>query len=106
MPEKAGGQGRRRGGVVVDLARDTERFCGLSIVHRSAGSLVGEIEFLRTCEEIYDVQVLPRRRRPGILGVADETHRRALSLPEQTFWGAERSSAPKLAPTVGEPTVR
>lgn len=74
----------------LGITGESQRFCGLSIVHRRTGALVAEIEFLRTCEEIYDVQVLPGRRRPGILGVADETHRRALSLPDQTFWGDDR----------------
>ncbi len=74
----------------LGVAREAEPFCGLTIVHRKTGGLVAELQFLRTCEEIYDVQVLPGRRRPGMLGIADENHRRALSLPEQTFWGDDR----------------
>ena len=47
---------------------------------------LGELRCLRTCEEIYDGQVLPGLRRPGLLGLHDDTDKRALSLPEQTFW--------------------
>jgi hypothetical protein len=48
---------------------------------------VGDMRYVRTCEEIYDVHVLPGLRRPGLLGLHDETHRQALSIPDQTFWG-------------------
>ena len=71
------------------LARDAPPTCGLFFVDRRSGAVVAEMEFIRTCEEIYDVQILPGRRRPGILGLSDSTHRRALSLPEATFWGVD-----------------
>jgi len=74
----------------LDLPRDGRAFCGVSVLHRDTGAFVGDLRFLRSCEEIYDVQVLPGRRRPGILGLADDTHRRALTTPEQTFWAVER----------------
>jgi hypothetical protein len=48
---------------------------------------VADLRYLRKCEEIYDVQVLPGLVRPGVLGIHDDTYRRALSMPEQTFWG-------------------
>ena len=44
------------------------------------------------CEEIYDVQVLPGLKSPGVLGLHDDAYRRALSTPEQVFWGRERES--------------
>lgn len=72
------------------LPRDGRAFCGVTVLHRPTGALVGELRFLRSCEEIYDVQVLAGRRRPGILGLGDDTHRRALSTPHQTFWAVER----------------
>jgi hypothetical protein len=59
------------------------------VLHLPTGALVAELRYLRSCEEIYDVQVLPGMRRPGLLGVHDDVHRRALSLPDQTFWGRE-----------------
>ncbi len=71
----------------LDLATDRDAFCGITVLHLPTGSFVGDIRYLRSCEEIYDVQVLPGLRRPGVLGVHDDTHKRALSLPDQTFWG-------------------
>jgi uncharacterized protein (TIGR03032 family) len=73
----------------VEQALEKKAFCGLTVLHRQTGALVAELRFLRSCEEIYDVQVLPGLRRPGILGVSDPTYRRALATPEQTFWGVE-----------------
>jgi uncharacterized protein (TIGR03032 family) len=73
----------------LGLAGRRELFCGLTVLHRQTGALVGELRFLQSCEEIYDVQVLPGVRRPGILGVSDSTFRRALALPEQTFWAMD-----------------
>ena len=70
----------------LSLAHNKDAFCGISILHLPTGAFVGEMRYLRTCEEIYDVQVLPGLRRPGLLGLHDETHRQALSTPDQTFW--------------------
>lgn len=73
----------------LGLASNPRVFCGLTVVHLPTGAFVGELRYLRSCEEIYDVQALSGLRRPGILGVHDATFRRALTTPERTFWGAE-----------------
>jgi hypothetical protein len=36
------------------------------------------------------VQVLPGMRSPGLLGLHDDSYRRALSMPDNVFWGRER----------------
>lgn len=69
----------------VPLA-DADNICGVAIVHRLRGALVGTIAYESSCEEVYDVQVLPGMRRPGIVGLETETHLRALSIPQETFW--------------------
>jgi uncharacterized protein (TIGR03032 family) len=74
----------------LGLAGRPEAFCGVTVLHLPTGALVGDLRYQRTCEEIYDVQVLPQLRSPGVLGVHDEAYRRALSTPEQVFWGRER----------------
>ena len=75
----------------LDLAGRKDAFCGVTVLHLPTGALVGDIRYLRSCEEIYDVQVLPGLRRPGLLGIHDDTYHRALSLPDQTFWGRARA---------------
>ena len=74
----------------LGMAQEGKAFCGITVLHLPTGAWVGELRYLRSCEEIYDVQALPGMERPGILGVADATHRLALTTPDQTFWGAER----------------
>jgi uncharacterized protein (TIGR03032 family) len=91
----------RKNHVFGDLGLDVAQgaFCGLTVIHLQTGALVAELRYARSCEEIYDVQVLPGLRRPGILGVSDDTYRRALSLPETTFWASDR-------PPEGGPATR
>ena len=74
----------------LGLAGRREVFCGVTLLHLPTGAFVGDLRYQRTCEEIYDVQVLPELHRPGLLGLHDDTYRLALSTPEQVFWGRER----------------
>ncbi len=74
------------------LAGRREVFCGITLLHLPTGAFVADLRYQRTCEEIYDVQVLPQLRRPGLLGLHDDAYRRALSTPDQVFWGRERES--------------
>jgi uncharacterized protein (TIGR03032 family) len=78
----------------LGMVSDREVFCGVTILHLQTGALVGDLRFIRSCEEIYDVQVLPGVRAPGLLGLHDETYRMALALPDQVFWGREREGEP------------
>ncbi len=64
-------------------------FCGLLALHLPSGKIAGELRFLRTCKEIYDVQVLPGLLRPGILGPDDPLARRALAVPGLALWAEE-----------------
>jgi uncharacterized protein (TIGR03032 family) len=69
------------------LAKDPNVFCGMAVVHLPTGALVGSLRYINSCEEIYDVLVLPALRRPGILSTEAPHYREALSLPETTYWG-------------------
>jgi len=66
---------------------------GWAAVHLPSGRVVGSLHYLNSCEEIYDIQVLPGLRRPGILGIDQPLHRSALSTPDQGFWGQPNSQA-------------
>ena len=81
----------------LGLAREGKTICGVTVVHLPTGAVVGQLRYLNTCEEIYDVLVLPDLIRPGILGVSDPIYRRALSTPEATYWG-EESGGPRSTP--------
>jgi uncharacterized protein (TIGR03032 family) len=83
--------------IGISLLRSTHRFaglpivqaapfCGVVIVHLPSGKVVGQLQYLNSCEEIYDVQVLPGMRRPGILRMDDPFRNGSLSMPETVFW--------------------
>lgn len=75
-----------------DFPRDPKSLeCGVTILHRKTGSVVGEIRYLNLCEEIYDLTVLEGIRRPNILNTADPTYKNMLILPEDSFWLQEKS---------------
>ena len=84
------GMSRLRPGRIfgdVPLAEGDTK-CGVAVVHRPSGALMGMVEYTSSCEEVYDVQVLAGMRRPGILGLETSTHLSSLSIPQETFWMA------------------
>lgn len=71
-------------------------YCGVLCLHLPTGRIAGELRYLRTCKEIYDVQVLPGVLRPGILAPGDDLVKLALAVPGLATWAEER---PPDAPT-------
>ena len=41
-------------------------------------------------EELYDVQIIPEFRRPGLLSPMKGEHRLALTLPNDDFWAVTK----------------
>ena len=74
----------------LPIARAEGLYCGLLCLHLPTGRIAGELRYLRTCKEIYDVQVLPGLLRPGILGVDDPLVALALAVPGLATWAEER----------------
>ncbi|MEM6782259.1 MAG: TIGR03032 family protein [Bacteroidota bacterium] len=72
----------------LPLAQRDDVFAGLVVLHEATGAVVGHVRYETSVEEIYDVQVLPGVRRPGLLGVEDDTFRRALVTPTSAYWAA------------------
>jgi len=85
----------RPGRVFPDLPLDRDKLLpGIAIVHLPSGTVAGMLQYRTDCEEIYDVQVLPGVRRPGIIGLGDGMHLNALSTPEAVFWGRSPDERP------------
>lgn len=76
----------------LDMAARKDLICGVAVLHLQTGALVGQMEFVRTCEEIYDVQVLPGLIRPGIVGPDSDIRREGLSTPGASFWAVEKDA--------------
>lgn len=74
----------------LPIARAQGLYCGVICFHLPTGRIAGELRYLRTCKEIYDIQVLPGMLRPGILAPGDDVHRRALAVPGLAAWAEEQ----------------
>ena len=71
----------------LKIAEEADR-AGIAIVHLPTGAAVGEIRYHSSVEEIYDVQVIPDCRRPGILNTEKPEYKLGLTTPETTYWAA------------------
>jgi uncharacterized protein (TIGR03032 family) len=77
----------------IPLAQQ-ELMSGVVVFNLDTGQVMGMIRYLNSCEEIYDVHVLPNLRRPGILGIDNPMYRSALTTPEYGFWGTPNQEEP------------
>ncbi len=78
---------RKTSSIFRNLAMANENITpSISIIHLPSKSIVGEINYLNSVEEIYDVQILPNRKRPNILSPKDDYHFEGLMVPGATFW--------------------
>lgn len=72
---------------------DESNQSGIKIIHLPTASVMGEILYQTSVDEIYDVQVLPDRLRPNLLNTMKPDHYRGLMTPEATYWGQEQKKA-------------
>jgi uncharacterized protein (TIGR03032 family) len=59
---------------------------GLAVIHLTSGNQVGVLEFTSGCQEIFEVQFLPRVRRPNLLQFDRPEARQAFTAPEFSYW--------------------
>lgn len=74
---------------------DFSDYAGIVIVHVPTGAYVGRVKYQSSVDEIYDVQVLPGKMRPGILNTVRPEHKMGLHLPDATFWANPDAQAGK-----------
>ena len=55
--------------------------CGVAVVDLHSGRLLALLEFQTAVEEIFDVQLLPGRRFPEVIGFQQETIRHTFVVP-------------------------
>ena len=70
----------------LEVAKENN-FAGIKIIHLPTAALVGELRYLASVDEIYDVHVLSGKRRPNLLNTISDDHQAALSTPDTTYWG-------------------
>ncbi|MFN0050478.1 MAG: TIGR03032 family protein [Cytophagales bacterium] len=61
-------------------------FSGIVAVHMPTMTKVAHIKYENSVEEIYDVQVIPGFRRPGLLNTSNEAFKQAIVTPTDTYW--------------------
>lgn len=71
---------------------DREHHAGITLIHLPTGRLAGQVRYHTSCEEIYDIHVLPGLQRPGLVGVEHDLYQQALHFPEAGFWGRRKSA--------------
>ncbi|MBL4715089.1 MAG: TIGR03032 family protein [Bacteroidia bacterium] len=62
---------------------------GIIVIHLPTGAIIGQILYKNSVDEIYDVQVLPNLKRPGILNTKNGFHKLGLTTPQSTYWAKE-----------------
>jgi uncharacterized protein (TIGR03032 family) len=60
--------------------------CGVAVVDLQAGKLVGVLEFVTGCQELYDIEFLPNVLRPNILNGDRPEIKEAFTAPEFAYW--------------------
>lgn len=73
------------GGLPVQQ-RFESLMCGVVVVDLRSGQPVGMLQFTEGCQEIYDVQFLPKVLRPTILNAERPEIRQAFTAPEFSYW--------------------
>ncbi len=69
----------------VQLEQEAPK-AGIEVIHIPSGRWVGELKYENSVAEVYDVQVLPELKRPGILNTQSDLHKLGLSIPDATYW--------------------
>ncbi|MBL4760931.1 MAG: TIGR03032 family protein [Mariprofundaceae bacterium] len=69
-----------------EYAKRQDYQAGFEMIHLPTGGTISHLKFHRSCDEIYDICVLPGLKRPGIAGILDGKYRMALSMPDSSFW--------------------
>ena len=60
--------------------------CGAALVDLRTGKQEGTFEFAEGCEELYDVQFIPKFRCPSIVNEKQPAAVRAVTAPEFAYW--------------------
>lgn len=81
-------------GKLVDAFSKNQ--AGIIIVHLPTRSKIGAIHYQASVEEIYDVHMLRKKRKPNILNPMDPIHNDGVTLPGTTFWRHRTESDAQL----------
>ena len=75
------------------LFSDMADFAGIKVIHLPTMAEVGSITYNTSVDEIYEVAILPDTIRPNVLNTINPVYKRALAIPDNTYWAKEKTSA-------------
>lgn len=64
---------------------ETATIAGIVVIYMPYNSVVGNIKFENSVEEIYDIQVLPLKR-PGMVSTQKDTFKRSIFTEKSSYW--------------------
>lgn len=64
---------------------------GIVIIHLPTGNKVGHIQYQNSVDEIYDVRILPNRKRANILNTDKDIYKRGLMIEDKTYWSSTKT---------------
>lgn len=74
--------------------KDRATHAGMVVVDMKSGFIIGEMRYENFIDEIYDVQVLPNYRRPGIINPEDDVHNMAIAAePDLYYWKVKKKAS-------------
>lgn len=59
---------------------------GIKVIHLPTRAFIGELNFVTSVDEIYEVKILQNTIKPNILNTINPIHNYALNIPNKTFW--------------------
>lgn len=69
----------------LPIAKKSQK-AGVMIVHLPTGSIVGNIMYENSVDEIYDVKILPNITRPNIVNPQHNSVNIAITSPNESYW--------------------
>lgn len=66
--------------------------CGVLAIDLKSGTLLGDLTYQSTIDEIYDVQVVENTTNPGMITQLDDRHRKAITTKHGSFWKKEQDN--------------
>ncbi len=85
---------RKKSSAFKDLEiAEKATWAGFTVLHLPTGAIVAELKYQSSVEEIFDIEVLPGLRRPGILNTEKDIYTLALTTPDSTFWAVKKEES-------------
>lgn len=69
----------------LPIAKKSQK-AGIIIVHLPSGSIVGQIIYENSVDEIYDIKILPEISRPNIINPENDASKMAITTHNSSFW--------------------